>query len=193
MGIGVNALSMLLVDRFPRPQFLAFGVLGCACVLAINAALLAKYQGSNNHAALQATVAMYYIFGVVYGLVLDGTQFSYLGELFPTHIRAKGVCLGVAMISLVNIMWLQAAPTAFTSIGWKFYLVFICTGVIAGISVLVFFPDTKGKPLEEIAAIFGDEDEVAIYQSQIRVDNTTQAVFGHHLEKESKVEHNQDQ
>lgn len=42
-----------------------------------------------------------------------GTQFAYLGELFPTHLRAKGVSLGVAVISLTNIMWLQAAPTAF--------------------------------------------------------------------------------
>jgi hypothetical protein len=43
----------------------------------------------------------------------EGPQFVYLGELFPTHLRAKGVCLGVSMISLLNIVWLQAAPTAF--------------------------------------------------------------------------------
>lgn len=42
-----------------------------------------------------------------------GTQFAYLGELFPNHIRAKGICLGVSMISLLNIIWLQSAPTAF--------------------------------------------------------------------------------
>lgn len=43
----------------------------------------------------------------------SGTQFAYIGEIFPTHLRAKGICLGVAMISLANIIWLQAAPTAF--------------------------------------------------------------------------------
>lgn len=33
-----------------------------------------------------------------------------------------------------------------------------------------FFPNTKGLPLEEVAAIFGDEDEVAIYQRDIDID-----------------------
>lgn len=33
-----------------------------------------------------------------------------------------------------------------------------------------FFPNTKGLPLEEVAAIFGDRDEVAIYQRDIDID-----------------------
>lgn len=41
-----------------------------------------------------------------------GVQFTYPGELFPMHLRAKGVCLGIATIALMNIIWLQAAPTA---------------------------------------------------------------------------------
>jgi len=39
-------------------------------------------------------------------LLAAGTQFSFLGEIFPRHLRAKGVCLGVAMISFMNIIWL---------------------------------------------------------------------------------------
>lgn len=35
-------------------------------------------------------------------------------------------------------------------------------------------------PLEEIAAIFGDQDEVAIYQAEIEIDPTTHAVIVHH-------------
>lgn len=41
-----------------------------------------------------------------------GIQFTYLGEFFPTHLRAKGMCLGIATMSLMNIIWLQSAPTA---------------------------------------------------------------------------------
>jgi len=32
-----------------------------------------------------------------------------------------------------------------------------------------FFPNTKGLPLEEVAALFGDEDEIAVYQREIDV------------------------
>lgn len=49
------------------------------------------------------------------------------------------------------------------------------------------FPDTNGLPLEEIAAIFGDEDEVAIYQREIEIDHNTHAIVDHHLNGEKPV------
>jgi Sugar (and other) transporter len=104
--------------------------------LIVEAALVAEFVPSTNQAALQAAVAMFFVFQVFYGLCLDGTQFVYLGEIFPTHLRAKGVCLGVAMISLMNIIWLQSAPTAFKVIQWKFYLCFIIPGTIGGVVIV---------------------------------------------------------
>lgn len=178
---GLNGAAILLVDRFPRNKYMAFGVLGCMLSLIVEAALVANFVPSDNHAALQAAVAMFFIFQVFYGLCLDGTQFSYLGEIFPTHLRAKGVCLGVAMISFMNIIWLQSAPTAFETIGWKFYLCFIIPGTIGAIIMWIWFPDTNGLPLEEVAAIFGDADEVAIYQRDIEVDMTTHTIVNHHV------------
>jgi hypothetical protein len=122
-------MAVFVVDFFPRQKYMGFGVLGCMATLIVEAALIANFVPSNNESALQAAVAMFYVFQVFYGFCIDGenmrysstpytdryvgTQFSYLGELFPTHLRAKGVCLGVAMISLMNIIWLQSAPTAF--------------------------------------------------------------------------------
>lgn len=116
-ALGMNVVGMFLVDRFNRPRYMAAGVMGCMITLIVEAALVANFVPSNNESALQAAVAMFFVYQVFYGACLDGTQFSYLGELFPTHLRAKGVCLGVSMISLMNIMWLQAAPTAFNTIG----------------------------------------------------------------------------
>ncbi|KAK5069876.1 hypothetical protein LTR64_007942 [Lithohypha guttulata] len=169
-ALGMNVAGMFLVDRFNRPKYMSFGVMGCMATLIIEAALVANFVPSNNNAALQAAVAMFFIYQIFYGACLDGTQFSYLGELFPTHLRAKGVCLGVSMISLMNIIWLQSAPEAFLAIGWRFYLCFIIPGTIGALVMWFVFPDTKGLPLEEVAALFGDADEVAIYQRDIEVD-----------------------
>ncbi|OQU95567.1 hypothetical protein CLAIMM_01752 [Cladophialophora immunda] len=179
-ALGLNMIAMLVVDRFPRNKFIAFGVFGCMAALSVEAALVAEFVPSDNHTALQAAVAMFFVFQVFYGICLDGTQFSYLGEIFPTHLRAKGVCLGVAMISFMNVIWLQAAPTAFQNIGWKFYLCFIVPGTIGAVIIWFWFPDTNGLPLEEIAAIFGDEDEVAIYQRDIEIDLATHTIVDHH-------------
>ncbi|TKA44871.1 hypothetical protein B0A54_03161 [Friedmanniomyces endolithicus] len=186
---GMNALAMLLVDRFPRPKYMAFGVLGCMSTLIVEAALVATYLGTSNKSALLACVAMFFVFQVFYALCLDGTQFSYLGEVFPTHIRAKGICLGVAMISLMNIMWLQSAPIAFINIGWKFYLALIIPGSIGGVLMFLYFPDTNGVPLEEVAAIFGDADEVAVYERDLDFDPTTHAVIDAHSGEKGGIKH----
>ena len=119
--------------------------------------------------------------------MLDGTQFSYLGEIFPTHLRAKGVCLGVSMISLMNIVWLQSAPTAFKTIKWKFYLAFIIPGTIGAILMWIYFPDTLGLPLEEVAAIFGDADEVAMYQRDIAIDMQTKTIVDRRVSADGKM------
>lgn len=34
-------------------------------------------------------------------------------------------------------------------------------------------PETKGVPLEELAAIFGDDDEVVVYMKDIHIDQNT--------------------
>ena len=56
-----------------------------------------------------------------------------------------------------------------STIGWKFYLVFIILGTIGGLTISSFFPDTKGLSLEKVAALFGDEDEIAVYQREIDI------------------------
>jgi hypothetical protein len=80
--------------------------------------------------------------------------------MFPNHIRAKGVVVGVATICAINIVWLQVAPIAFEKIGYKFYLVFCIPGFVAATWLWFHFPNTLGMPLEEVARLFGDADEL---------------------------------
>ena len=54
---------------------------------------------------------------------------------------------------------------------------------------LFTFPDTRFLPLEEIAAIFGDADEVAIYQAEIEVDHQSHGIIDHHNEGKIAAEH----
>jgi len=128
-----------------------------------------KFIADGNLAGLRAGVAFLFLIEVPYDFFLNGMQFIYISEIWPMHLRAKGMSLGVAMISLMNIVWLQSAPTAFQQIGWYFYLFFIIPGTIGAFIMWFFFPDTLGLPLEEVAAIFGDHDEVAGYMRDIHI------------------------
>lgn len=45
--------------------------------------------------------------------------------------------------------------------------------------MILFFPNTKGIPLEEIAAIFGDVDEIAVYQRDLELDQNHHVLVDH--------------
>ncbi|KIW06943.1 uncharacterized protein PV09_02604 [Verruconis gallopava] len=83
-------------------------------------------------------------------------RFSYVSEIFPNHLRSAGVALGLASFYLASEVTLVAAPIAMNKIGWKFYLVLICPSFFYIIVMYFLFPETKGRTLEEIGALFGD-------------------------------------
>jgi MFS family permease len=181
-------MSFFLIDRVARNKLLAIGVGGCAACLAVVCGLVGKFTSKEalqapNTAALQATVAFIYLLNCFYQLglgkstrllnmvplfqemwlltltITDGVQFCSLGEIFPTHLRAKGVVIGVATITAINIVWLQTAPIAFRTIGYKFYMVFFIPGFVATAWLWFYFPNTLGMRLEEIGQMFGDTTE----------------------------------
>lgn len=166
LSAGGGILSPFVIEHFSRPRFIAFGIQFCLICLTVEAALVATYASTSdkiadaNVHALQAAVAMFFVYIWIFEVCLDGAQVVYISEVCPTHLRAKGISLGMAGLCLMNIIWLQAAPTAFANIGWKFYLCFITPGTLFVCWLLYWYPDTKGMPLEDIAGIFGDANEV---------------------------------
>lgn len=72
------------------------------------------------------------------------------------------------------------------TIGWKFYLVFICITSVAFIWAILEVKETKGLPLEEIAALFGEQDQVTVFAANIHVDQTKHGVV---VEDGGEIEH----
>lgn len=100
------------------------GFVGCAIFLSLLAAMLAIYApDGTNKVGLGWAVAATYAVVICYCLGVESCGAPFYTEIFPTHIRAKGVCWTLFINSLVNIVYLEAAPTALQNIGWKFLLV----------------------------------------------------------------------
>jgi hypothetical protein len=57
-------------------------------------------------------------------------------------------------------------------IGWKFYIIFIVLNLVDCLLILFFFPETKGRSLEEMAVVFGDQvDASAVIQESVPRDS----------------------
>ena len=110
--------AVFIIDKFTRPHLFMLGLLGCLVCLIVEAGLDAKFAssttGSPDAPALKAATAVLFIYVFFWAAILDGTAWVYLGELFPAHLRAKGMSLGVFGLQVNSINLLMAAPTAFS-------------------------------------------------------------------------------
>ncbi|CAK7200317.1 hypothetical protein SEUCBS139899_003008 [Sporothrix eucalyptigena] len=168
-GWVMNTLSMFIIDHFPRNKLLSFGFAVSGITVIVEAALQKNFLGTTNRSGLIACAAMLFLNVTCLGLFVEGVGFTYVAEIWPTYVRGEGYAIGMASLCIASIVWLQAAPTAFANISWKFYIIFIVFDALAA-AVIWFYPDTRGKPLEEIAVLFGDKDQVAVFQSDLDDD-----------------------
>ncbi|KIW82130.1 hypothetical protein AYO21_04273 [Fonsecaea monophora] len=168
-----NAIGAVFMDRIGRKPLMLFGVGGCCFWLIIEAAMVASFAGTDNTSGLAMGVAALFLFEVVYSCGVDVAGIVFYSEVFPNHLRAKGVCMSMAVVALTDLVYLQVTATAFANIGWKFYLVFIIICGVGTITMFFLLPETKGVPLEEVAKLFGDTETIMVYASDIHIDHNT--------------------
>ncbi|KAL2425366.1 MFS-type transporter criB [Exophiala dermatitidis] len=156
-----NTWTALYIDRFGRRKFMLIGSCGCLLALILLCALTASFLGTDNTAGLKAAVFMVWLYIVFWCFFIDATQYVYVSEIFPNHLRPHGVALGLSAFYLASEVTLVAAPVALNDIGWKFYLVLIVPSVFYIVVMYFMFPETKGRTLEEIGDVFGDTMHVA--------------------------------
>ncbi|KAI9368979.1 general substrate transporter [Aspergillus egyptiacus] len=157
-----NTWAALFVDRFGRRRFLLLGSTGCTLCMVFLCALTAEFLNTDNVAGLRAAVFFIFFYIFWWCFFIDATQFAYIAEIFPNHLRSQGVALGLGCFYLSSEVTLVGAPVALDRIGWKFYLVLIVPSVVYIACIWFFFPETKGRTLEGMGKIFGEETSVFV-------------------------------
>lgn len=84
---------------------------------------------------------------------------------FPMVIRSFGMSWSIMGQFIATVILLEAAPTAFATIGYRFWIILICLTAIYGLLVFFFLPETKGMTLEDISVLFGDPVELSFEQA----------------------------
>lgn len=130
-AIPANFIGAVVMDRYGRRPLMLFGVFGCMICIIIEAAMVALYADEGtNKAGLAVGVAAFYVFIVIYSFGIDVAGVVFYSELFPNHIRSKGVSLCMVSIALTDLVYLQATAAAFANIGWRFFLVRTLSGTL---------------------------------------------------------------
>ncbi|KAK5400812.1 hypothetical protein LTR06_011233 [Exophiala xenobiotica] len=152
----LNGVASRIIDRVGRVRLLSIGLTGCVAMLTLFTALSAKYAGTSNKAGQACAVLFLYLFVTFYASCVDATSYVYCAEIFPTNLRSQGMATSIFSLFAATLLYTQPAATAFATIGWKYYLIFIIVPTL-GLPLVYRLPETRGLSLEEIAGVFGDE------------------------------------
>ncbi|EMC98459.1 hypothetical protein BAUCODRAFT_574523 [Baudoinia panamericana UAMH 10762] len=160
--------ALIWIDRIGRRPTLLVGAALMATWLFINAGILGGmgvYQPEGVHnikeakvlvtgAASKVVIACSYLFVASYAPTWGPVSWIYPPELYPNQLRGKAVAFATSGNWAFNFALGYFVPPAFENITWKTYVVFGVFCVAMFIHVYFMFPETAGKPLEEVNEMF---------------------------------------
>lgn len=141
-------VGMFLIDRAGRKRLLLIGSLGMMFFLGMVAkTMFTSVDGS-------VWMLIYMIGFIAFFAFSQGTViWVFIAEIFPNAVRSKGMALGslTHWTMAIIISWLFPMLAESSSNGGGIaFSIFAVTAAIQFIVVFRFFPETKGKSLEEI-------------------------------------------
>lgn len=154
-----------------RPMFLG-SMAACTVVWIAMTIASSQFAASDNKNpdAAKATVAMIFMFGMVYSIGITPLQALYPVEVLSFEMRAKGMAFSALAVNAGNLLNQFAWPISLKAIGWKTYIVFT---VWDAVQVVVFFfllPETKKRTLEELDVIFEAPNPVKESLAKKKID-----------------------
>ncbi|KAJ5168864.1 uncharacterized protein N7482_004458 [Penicillium canariense] len=99
-------------------------------------------------------VPMLFLFCAAYDFAYMPLFIAYPAEILPFQLRAKGLAVTLTTDSLACFFNQYVNPVAFSALRWRYFSIYVgCLVIVLGL-VYLFFPETQGRSLEEVARIF---------------------------------------
>ncbi|KAF8078736.1 general substrate transporter [Lyophyllum atratum] len=151
-----------LVDAWGRRTILLSGA------VVMSAALVATgwWMAIDVSHTPQAVVVCVIIFNAAFGYSWGPVPWLYPPEIMPLSVRAKGVSLSTATNWFFNFVVGESTPYLQETLRWRLYPMhgFFCA--CSFVVVYFLYPETKGVPLEEMDAVFGEDEQEELYDNQ---------------------------
>lgn len=142
-------LGMSLIDVLGRKTLLLIGSAGMIAPLLGIAEIY--HSGQHNAYLLLCLILFILFFSISQGAVI----WVYISEIFPTRVRAKGQSIGSSAHWIMNAIVAAAFPLAAAKSRSIPFIFFAAMMVLQFILVAAFFPETKGRTLEQIQTSLG--------------------------------------
>jgi MFS family permease len=149
------SLAYYFVDRAGRKPLFMIAGLGMGLSMMCLAITVSQIQ----HPGAGA-VATFFLFMFMFFFPLGflGANFLYGTEIAPQELRIHLSAIGTSSHWLFNFVIAEITPIAFANIGYRYYIVYACTGIAVVPIVYFLFPETNGRSLEEMDRVFSEPE-----------------------------------
>lgn len=181
--LGSTFIGLYFIDHWGRRRLMIYGALGqCCSWLAITIVLnsaddIASYSSKQRQLAGVA-VFFFFLFNCFFGAGWLGVSWLYPTEIHSTKYRISGMSYGVATNWLINFAVVFVTPLGIARLGPQFYIIWTVLNALMVPIIWLFYPETAGRSLENIATIFEAHPTVWVFRHKSMVSQKPMASGG---------------
>ncbi|KAL4948565.1 general substrate transporter [Aspergillus filifer] len=193
INVVMTIFALIFIDRWGRRIPLLIGSTLMMTFMFANAGIMATYgkpappggvdnvaeeswDMSDAQSAAKGIIACTYLFVASYAPTWGPVSWIYPPELFPLRLRGKAVAVTTASNWIFNFALSYFVPPAFENIKWKVYILFGVFCATMTIHVFFFFPETAGKTLEDVDAMF--QTDIKPWNTRVQYQHIRKAEQG---------------
>jgi hypothetical protein len=128
---------------------------------------------------ITATVFLF-VFNTFFAIGWLGMTWLYPAEITNLRIRIQANALSTSSNWISNFLIVMITPPAFKNLGYKTYIIFAVFNAALMPCVYFFFPETKGRTLEELDVVFASANAEGI--SPVKQSLTMKRLEGRELD-----------
>ncbi|TVY80500.1 Sugar transporter STL1 [Lachnellula suecica] len=148
-------VAVYTIERFGRRTLMLVGAAGMSGSMAILAGMnWISENGMGGDVPGIVSAVFLFVFNTFFAFGWLGMTWLYPAEIVPLRIRAPANGLSTSANWAFNFMVVMITPVAFSSIGYKTYVIFAVINACIFPVVYFFYPETAYRSLEEIDNIF---------------------------------------
>lgn len=159
-----SAAAAFSVDKVGRRKLLLISSSIMLVAYIAVTGLSGSFASTANAATGIAVIPFLFIFFGAYNMGLNPMLYTYPCEIWPFALRSQGLSSTIYTTFLSLVFNIFVNPIGLSTIGWKYYIVFICVLVIMLVVVWFLYPETKGYTLEQVAVVFDGEEAMRVVE-----------------------------